>query len=176
MKRHPASLLVLFAALASSPAAWAQARPLRVGEGQSPALAVSGTGDVVLAWRATVRPLEPIVVQRFDELGSPVGRLTSVSVGPGQHLEPRAAAGEQGDFVVVWWGGFGGGFRPPGGDGEGSGAFLQRFDRAGRKIGPATIGIASPPLPTASALQGPAAPPTISRPIRPWQSAIASPR
>jgi hypothetical protein len=65
--------------------------------------------------------------RRFDSAGNPVGVKFQVNTyTPGNQYEPRVAADDDGDFVVVWW--------SFGQDGNQRGIFGRRFDSAGTPL------------------------------------------
>jgi len=112
---------------------------------QYPQVAVAGTGDFMIVWsdldNGVGNPSSLGVFARlFDPSGEPRGRAFRVNENRvGDQFLPRVAADEQGHFVVVWQGGVSteaDGVRP-GGDGDGTGAFAQRIDRDGTRLGPA---------------------------------------
>jgi hypothetical protein len=74
----------------------------------------------------------------FDRDGKPKGAAFRVhEATAGDQAQPKVAADGRGNFVVVWQGGTWtvGTNVWPGGDGDGTGVFAQRFDRQGRKAG-----------------------------------------
>lgn len=103
-------------------------------------LAVTGRGDFIVAWtsiddRSSSRG---VFVRLLDADGTPNGsafRAHEQIFGDQQY--PSVAADQAGNFVVAWQGGKGlaGTNAWPGGDGDRTGVYVQRFDRAGRRVG-----------------------------------------
>jgi hypothetical protein len=131
---------LLFLSLAS--AGWAQ-QVAATGRGiRQPAVAALGTGDFVVAWSDIDDGASSfgVFARLFGGSGTPKGPAFLVNGDiAGDEVQPKVAADEHGNFVVVWQGGLRvrGTRAWPGGDGDGLGVFAQRFDRTGRKQGPA---------------------------------------
>jgi hypothetical protein len=112
---------------------------------QNPQMAVAGTGDFMIVWsdrdNGPTPPLSTGVFARlFDASGRPKGPAFLVHENrAGDQIQPQVAADERGNFVVVWQGGFFSNVNGhvPGGDGNGTGVFAQRFDRNGVRTGTA---------------------------------------
>ncbi|HEV8581402.1 MAG TPA: hypothetical protein VGX68_20235 [Thermoanaerobaculia bacterium] len=110
---------------------------------QDPQVAVAGTGDFMIVWSDLDSPVGSapsfgVFGWMFEASGKPKGRAFRVHRDPaGDQILPQVAADEQGNFVVVWQGGFfyGRNLESPGGDGNGTGVFAQRFDRSGARQG-----------------------------------------
>jgi hypothetical protein len=131
------AVLLLFCAAAASGAVQ---RTVATGqEIQNPQVAVAGTGDYMVVWSDLTRAQDSDVFARlFEASGKPKGGAFVVHESrAGEQINPRVAADERGHFVVVWQGGFYGdrAGTVAGGDGDGTGAFAQRFDRNGTRVG-----------------------------------------
>ncbi len=133
---------LLSLALTGAASAQSASREILVSQGSFPSVAVTGDGNFVVTWQQ--EPLTSsqtdVFVQLFNSSGRPASPVLIASDAFGDQLYPRVAADARGNFVVVWQGGSQArspGF--PGGDGEGTGIFLQRFDRSGRRVEPARI-------------------------------------
>lgn len=111
---------------------------------RDPQMAVAGTGDYMIVWWGLDNPVTSpqsygVFARVFEASGRPKGSVFLVHGDrAGTQILPQVAADAQGNFVVVWQGGF---FSvanddQPGGDGDGAGIFAQRFNRNGTKIGP----------------------------------------
>lgn len=108
--------------------------------GEEPALAVTGRGDLVTVWvdiddRANSRG---VFTRLYDASGRPKGpAFLAHSEIFGDQKYPKAAADQAGSFVVAWQGGavIPGTNNWPGGDGDFTGVFVQRFDAKGRRQG-----------------------------------------
>ena len=130
--------LLLSLALTAAASAQSASREILISHGSFPSMAVTGDGNFVVAWQQ--EPLTSsqtdVFVQLFNGSGRPASPVLTASDAFGDQLYPRVAADAHGNFVVVWQGGSqvrAPGF--PGGDGQGTGIFLQRFDRSGRRVG-----------------------------------------
>jgi hypothetical protein len=121
-------------------AASATAETVVGSAGENPALAVTGRGDLVAVWvgiddRANSRG---VFVRLYDASGKPKGpAFIAHSEIFGDQTYPSVAADQAGSFVVAWQGGKGisGTDNWPGGDGDLTGVFVQRFDAKGRRQG-----------------------------------------
>ncbi len=109
---------------------------------RDPQVAVAGTGDYMVVWSSFDNPADgsySVFGRVFHASGHPKGPVFLVNRDrAGQQLLPQVAADSQGNFVVVWQGGFWSfaDDEQPGGDGSGAGVFAQRFNRNGTKVGP----------------------------------------
>jgi hypothetical protein len=95
-----------------------------------PSVAVSGTGDFVIAWASAVAssPLN-IIGQRYASSGTPVGSEFRVNTDTtDSHFMPSVAADASGNFVVAW--------TSEEQDGSAYGIFGQRFASSGAAVGP----------------------------------------
>lgn len=103
-----------------------------LGDQNSPAVAMDGGGDFVVAWvnaQNNYDDLKGIVAQRFDPLGTPVGTEIFVnSHTTGDQDQVAVAMDNAGGFVVVWRG-------ADTQDGDGTGIFAQRYSSAGAALG-----------------------------------------
>lgn len=107
---------------------------------QGPAVAVAGTGDFMIVWSDLDDGVNSrgVYARVFEASGKPKGPAFLVHENrAGDQVQPKVAADERGNFVVVWQGGT---FVRdsavwPGGDGDGRGVFAQRFDRNGKRVG-----------------------------------------
>jgi hypothetical protein len=113
-----------------------------IGPQRLPAVAASPLGDFVVAWQGGSYGFEQdgsasgVFLQRFSPTGMAVGperRANTTIVG--SQVGPAVAADAAGGFVVVWTS-YPSYYGYVGGDGNGAGAFGQRFDGAGLPIGP----------------------------------------
>ncbi len=111
---------------------------------RDPQVAVAGTGEYMIVWSGLDNPVTGpqsygVFARMFEANGLPKGPVFLVhGERAGTQHQPQVAADGQGNFVVVWQGGF---FSvanddQPGGDGDGAGVFAQRFNRNGTRIGP----------------------------------------
>lgn len=108
--------------------------------GENHAIAITGRGDLVVAWvgiddRSSSRG---VFVRLYDASGRPKGpAFVAHSEIFGDQNYPRVAADQAGSFVVAWHGGavIPGTNHWPGGDGDFTGVFVQRFDAKGRRQG-----------------------------------------
>lgn len=133
--------LLLSLCLTAGASAQSASREILVSRfGFLPSMAVTGDGNFVVAWQSSGSSGEDVFIQLFNGKGRPTSPVLTLANDFGDQLYPRVAADARGNFVVVWQGGSPS--RPsgfPGGDGDGTGIFLQRFDRLGRRVGPARI-------------------------------------
>ncbi len=96
----------------------------------SPAVAMSGTGDFVVAWQGQIQDgsSDGIFGQRFDSGGSPVGAEFQVNTHTTSfQYRPVVVMGGTGDFVVAWVSG--------GQDGSSTGVFGRTFESGGSPVG-----------------------------------------
>jgi hypothetical protein len=94
-----------------------------LGPGFSPALAVNGDGEFVIA-----RTGNEVLARRFDSSGMPQGETFQVnSFTTGAQYRPALETDSAGNFIVVW--------QSATQDGSGSGVIARRFDPAGGSIG-----------------------------------------
>jgi len=109
-----------------------------------PAVAVAATGDFVVVWNdidgSDIHGVSSLGVfaQLYDRSGKAKGPAFLVHDDrAGDQVQPRVAVDERGNFAVVWQGGtfVHGASDWPGGDGDGLGVFIQRFDRNGNRLG-----------------------------------------
>jgi hypothetical protein len=111
----------------------------------APAVAVAAeSGDFVIVWN-DVDGVERngfssmgVFARLFEASGKPKGPAFRVhQETSGDQALPKVALDERENFVVVWQGGTWtrGTNSWPGGDGDGMGVFVQRFDRNGRRLG-----------------------------------------
>lgn len=103
-----------------------QVNSFTTSEQRSPAVATDGSGNFVVVWISYGQDGDGFGVfgQRFSSSGSPLGlefQVNSFTTAP--QFVPSVAANAVGDFVVVW--------PSQAQDGNGWGAFGQRFDAAG---------------------------------------------
>src|SRR6185503_8148643 len=87
-----------------------------------PAIAVDASGNFVVAWQAAGQDGSGtgVFARRYDAGGAPLGgefRVNTFAVD--EQVDPSAAAGAAGDFVVVW--------SSQGQDGSNYGVFGQRY-------------------------------------------------
>jgi len=107
-----------------------QVNSFTTGRQGSPAVAVDGSGNFVVAWESYLQDgSDPGVFgQRFDSAGVPVGPEFQVnSYTTSGQRSPALAADGSGNFVVVW--------DSIGQDGSHEGVFGQRFNSAGSPVG-----------------------------------------
>lgn len=128
-----AALLISFALTASA------AAETLVSGGEHPAIAVTGRGDLVVVWEAIDdgAASRGVFVRLYDAAGRPKGPafLAHADIFANQ-TNPKVAADQAGNFVVVWQGGGPtAGSHTVGGDGDRTGVFAQRFDSKGRRQG-----------------------------------------
>lgn len=109
--------------------------------GMQPVVAVDGRGNFIVVWMELDKE-DPqhldVYAQRFSAAGPKLGEPFRVNATTaGDQIYPVVAADRAGNFVVVWQGGYTSSYLgpPPGGDGSGSGIFLQRFAADGRRLG-----------------------------------------
>jgi len=111
--------------------------PLPGGNQDSPAVAMDGSGNYVVAWTAYGqngdRPTDgDIMVRRFSRLGKPVGTEVVVNAYlAGSQVQPDVAMDPLGNFVVVW-----SGRGPIGANGQTdhAGVFFRRFASNGTPL------------------------------------------
>ncbi|HEX6902949.1 MAG TPA: hypothetical protein VF789_24750 [Thermoanaerobaculia bacterium] len=103
------------------------------------AIAVTGRGDLVIVWEAIDdrSSSHGVFAQLYDAAGRPRGPVfLAHSEIFGYQTNPKVAADQAGNFVVAWQGGGPTvGNNTPGGDGDLTGIFVQRFDSKGRRQG-----------------------------------------
>lgn len=134
--------LLLSLALTAAASAQSASREILIRPfGRFPSAVATADGNFVVTWQEPASSGEDVFVQLFNDRGRPTSPVQVVSNAFGQQLYPRVAADDRGNFAVVWQGGTNVSSQPgfPGGDGQGTGIFLQRFDRSGRRVGPARI-------------------------------------
>lgn len=104
-----------------------QINTVTTGSQFRPDVAMDAAGGFVVVWStygSAVDEFGGIVGQRFDVAGLPIGGEFQInSYTTDNQRDPRVAADDSGNFVVVW--------RSDGQDGDGEGVFAQRFDAAG---------------------------------------------
>jgi hypothetical protein len=106
-----------------------QVNAFTTGSQSGPAVAMDPQGSFVVVWTGVGQgDYFGIFGRRYDAAGTPQGaefQVNSYTTDP--QVEPRVAFDPQGGFVVVWG--------SDGQDGSGFGAFGQRFDAAGTRLG-----------------------------------------
>lgn len=110
------------------------------GRIENPSVVVAGTGDFMIVWNDLDDGIKSygVFARLFEASGKAKGPAFLVHENRvGDQVQPKVAADEQGNFVVVWQGGSftRGSDVWPGGDGDGLGVFAQRFDRKGTRLG-----------------------------------------
>jgi len=97
----------------------------RVGK----AVSRAADGSFVVVWEGGESPDRRVFGRRFDSSGAPAGDEFQIDTyTTGNQRTPAVATGADGDFVVVWRGGYGQ-------DGSEYGVFGQRFESDGAKVG-----------------------------------------
>ncbi len=92
-----------------------------------PALAMSATGDFVIAWRQFEGQGVPIRAQRYAVTGAPLGGVIEVNEGvPSGISIPAAAMAADGRFVIAWLG-----------EQTGNHVLARVFEASGEAVGPA---------------------------------------
>ena len=111
----------------------AQGTEFQVNTGTAPnypAVAMDRAGDFVVAWEGVTAGGLGIdtVARRYDATGAAVGpefRVNTYTAGDQENVD--VASDPSGNFIVTW--------ESEGQDGDGAGAFGQRFDRFGNLVG-----------------------------------------
>ena len=98
---------------------------------ENSSIAMDDDGNFIVVWDSERQedPVSGLGVfgRRFDTAGNPLAVEFQVNTfTPGNQYEPRAAADDDGDFVVVWW--------SFGQDGNQRGVFGRRFDSSGTPL------------------------------------------
>jgi hypothetical protein len=133
----------VFAALSLSLALTASAAAETVVSGSSyirtSTVAVTGRGELAIVWEGIDdgAASHGVFVRLYDAAGRPKGPAFLAHSEIFSHqTDPRVAADQAGNFVVVWQGGGPTvGNRTAGGDGDLTGIFAQRFDSKGNRQG-----------------------------------------
>ena len=74
-----------------------------IGNQTQPAVAMDPAGNFIVAWHGPSNGNEDIFARRFNANGQPLGSQFRVnSDATGRQLFPKVAAGENGNFVIVW--------------------------------------------------------------------------
>ncbi|HEV2845120.1 MAG TPA: hypothetical protein VG477_09770, partial [Thermoanaerobaculia bacterium] len=111
--------------------------------GRSSSIAVTHRGDLVIVWEDIDdgAASQGVFVRLYDASGRPKGpAFQAHSEIFGHQTNPKVAVDQVGNFVVAWEGGGPGtGGNVPGGDGDLTGVFVQRFDPKGRRLGRQTL-------------------------------------
>ena len=103
--------------------------------GDFPAVDADGQGGFVSAWTERLSSGQEIFASLVPPGGASPGTPFQVNTRvAGAQVAPSAAAGPEGDFMVVWQGGTS--EDPAGGDGDREGVFGQAFSRTGARLGP----------------------------------------
>ncbi len=97
---------------------------------QLPSVAMSDTGDFVIAWRSEGQDGEygGVFAQRYNSAGTPLGNEFQVNTyWQDWQDEPCVAMDDSGQFIIAWM--------SEGQDGESMGIFAQRYSSAGTPLG-----------------------------------------
>src|SRR5205085_11095286 len=98
-----------------------------LGDQRYPSVAMDSAGDFVVAWQGYDADGYGVFARRFNAAGQPQsGEVQVNGVGAGDQSHPRVAAGQAGNYAVVW--------QSAAQEGNG-GVYARRYGAAGAALG-----------------------------------------